>query len=320
MPSILDSMRPQYLKLTHGWNPMLFQGIRRYMKASSLNQRITRRSGNDQNMEPYWLLVPGWLAGMYRKKNRRLPLDRRFLKDVIWAQYCLFLAIKIHDDLFDRHVDRPALLWAGDEFLLESQRVLLGHFAQSPRFWKYYHSAIRTTIQTIQDVDACQIQSRLHYRKVVQLYAAGYAVCKIATYAVCLRANRMNDFQKISVFFDHMAIVGQTIDDFQDMVEDARRERINAAAAFILRSDASSLQGTLEKIAYNFVFTDASQRLFNLLQQHIERAEKSIRSLNLPALLRFVDSYKSSVKRLADHVHTQRVKFIFGKHVTRIWK
>jgi hypothetical protein len=317
MSSVVDSIRPSLEKLFWTLNPRLVRDYRWYARARASSKQKATRTGVRLNGEPYWLLFPEWLAEMYRKKNNRWPAYRRFLKDVTWAQYCLFMAIKIHDDLFDRHVDRRALLWAGDEFLLEARRVFARHFEQSSRFWGFYHSAIRTTLRAIQDVDWLQNRRKVHFQKVFRLYAAMYEVCKIATFAVCLKAGRMRDFKKVSVFFDEMARVGQTIDDFEDIIEDSRRGRINVAGAYFLRFGDSLCKETSEKIAHNLIFTGASRQFFRMLRRHIQRAEKSIHYLKLTVLENFMVAYQNSVDGLSDHVHTQRVKYIFTEDIIR---
>ncbi|MBN1893769.1 class 1 isoprenoid biosynthesis enzyme [bacterium] len=267
--------------------------------------------------EPYWIFIPRLLAGKYGRKNGRPPGRRGFLGDVIRAQYDLYLAVKIHDDLFDRQITGPALVWTGDDCLLESQRILIRRFGSSPEFWDFCHSAIRKTIQAVRDIDSLQKKRNTHYRKMIRKYAALYAVCKIAAYAVCLKARRMRDFRIVSEFFDRMAMAGQAIDDFEDIIEDGERGRINTAAAFFLQYGTPPRPQSLDRIGRSLIFTDASDKYFRMLKRHLDRAETAIRSLNLPGLPAFMASYRYSVRCLEEHLHSERLKILFGRRIIR---
>jgi len=267
--------------------------------------------------ETYWIFAPRRLAVKYGRIKGRPLFSRTFLRDVIRAQYDLYLAIKIHDDIFDRQMAGPALVWTGDECFLEAHRLLIRHFGSSPEFWDYCHSAIRTTLRAVRDLDSLQARSRPSYRKMIRNYTALYAVCKIAAYAVCLKARRMRDYRDVSDFFDRMAVAGQAIDDFEDMIEDTGRGRINAAAAFFLQQGTPSHRKTLERVGRNLIFTDACDAFFRMLEGQLDRAEESTRRLNLPGLPAFMASYRNSVMRLEEHIHGERVKRLFGKRIIR---
>jgi hypothetical protein len=312
MSFLTNSFGQRFEKLIQRWNSQLARDFRQYANLRAQPEISSELSEIARYGEPYWLLIPEWLATAYRQKDGRRSLDRRFLKDVLWGQYCLFLAIKIHDDMFDKHVDQPSLVWAGDEFLQEAQGAFARHFERSSRFWEFYARAIRTTIRAVVENDWIQSQRRPSYTKLFRLHAGMYSVCKIAAYAVCLRSSKVHDVGRLSVFMDQMAIVGQTIDDFGDIGEDLNRGRRNSVAAFLLRSEAPSRREDSQRIARSLLFTDATQRLFRILQRRLGRAEESIRYLDMPAAARYLSYYKDSIRRLEHRMHTQRVRQLFA--------
>lgn len=322
MPSSVPSLRDRFEKLVLSWHPCLARDFRQSFEPTS---RATKRRGSDtanERQQPYWLLLPTWLAmPSYHHGGKLESLDRRFVNDVLWGQYCLFCCVKIHDDLFDRHTDRFSLLFAGDEFLLEANRIFRLHFETSSPLWGFFHSSLRKTLCSIVALRRLQLDGQARGPRVFKRYKEGYSLCKIGTYAVCLQADRMNDFSRAAAFSDEMAIVGQVVDDLQDMKKDIEDGRLNYAASFLLHYGGSGKdrrRQPLTRIARNLLVTDASTRLFRQLHQRLGRAEELIRPLRLPDASRYVESYRGSLDTMEAHLHRQRVKHIFGTRAAHL--
>jgi hypothetical protein len=260
----------------------------------------------------YWLIVPDGLTVLYRKKHRCLSLNSHFIRDVLRAQVCLYLAIRIHDDLYDQHEKRLSLIWEGDAFLLKAQRAMTDHFGRRSPFWEYYHRSISTTIRAVREIDSSQMRSQPHCPFPLKKYANLNSLFKIATHAVCLKAGRMRDFNKLSGCFDQLAIVGQMLDDFEDIIEDFNRGRVNSVARIFLNAGGSPRRKPLDRMAHNLLYTDVSTRLFRQLDRYLDKAQKSIECIELPALEEYLVSYRDSVRRIGERVHAQRVRQLFG--------
>ena len=65
---------------------------------------------------PFWLVAPGWFLSPQKGSRHR-----RLLSDLAFGQYCLFLAIRIHDDLLDDQARDRWLILAGDDLLIEPE-------------------------------------------------------------------------------------------------------------------------------------------------------------------------------------------------------
>jgi hypothetical protein len=202
---------------------------------------------------------------------------------------------------------------------VEAQEVFLRYFVSSSPFWRFFHSSIAETLRTIVAIDQYQCDGRTHGPQSLKLFAKEYAICKIAAYALCLKVGRRDEFPRIARFADEMAIVGQAIDDLQDMEADFERGRLNFAASCLLRFGDNGQQlgsRTLERIADNLLRTDASTRFFLELQRHVDSASKSIDSLEIPDATQFLASYTKHLERMEDRFHRQRVKQIFDRCIT----
>jgi len=122
-----------------------------------------------------------------------------------------------------------------------------------------------------------------------------YAVCKIATKAVCLKAGNPEHFRRASQFLDELTVTGQLIDDLEDIGEDLERGRINAAAAFLAPGLRPGGKANLKKIQHAMLHTDALQRFFRVLHRHLRRAGDAMPFLKHPELAQFLRNYKESL-------------------------
>jgi hypothetical protein len=315
MPSSVLSLRGRLEKLMRSWHPCLTKDFREVLESRSVTSSRGAADPASEHKQPYWLLLPRWLASVYGIDAGSKASHRRFVEDILWGQYCLFLCVKIHDDLYDRHTGRLSLLFAGDEFLLEAYRVFCLHFGTSSSFWSFFYSSLRESLQAIVALNDLQLGRKARRADLLKYYSKEYSLCKIGTYAVCLQADRMNDFSRAAAFSDEMAIVGQVVDDLQDMAKDLEYGHLNYAASFLLHCGNSKKHRSgqpLTRIARKLLLTDASTKLFRQLHQRLGRAEKLIRPLRLPEASRYLDFYRASLENMESHLHRERVKHIFG--------
>src|SRR5207244_2505089 len=111
---MLERRLAAYIK---SWPPTIGRDLSMYSEARRRPASGRRSARRDR----YWTSLPVWLL-----KHPRFAAPRRgghaFLEDILWGQYCLFLFVRIHDDLFDRQAQSPALLFMADGLLVESRR------------------------------------------------------------------------------------------------------------------------------------------------------------------------------------------------------
>ena len=74
------------------WPQAIVDDVLEYFRSSE-----ARFAGPAARRDPFWLELPRWLARSPRFRRTR-RVDSRFLSDVTWGQYCLFLYARIRDD------------------------------------------------------------------------------------------------------------------------------------------------------------------------------------------------------------------------------
>ena len=52
--------------------------------------------------------MPGWIA---KEKKTNVLNDQKFLEDILWAQYCIFLSVRILDDIYDKQAKDSNLIF-----------------------------------------------------------------------------------------------------------------------------------------------------------------------------------------------------------------
>jgi hypothetical protein len=294
MSEVVAAVRSNLPRLVRRWDRETKEDLRRYIGRWPLARPHAGQKRGPNS--PIWLLLPELLANDYQLTNRRRNPERRFLSDVLWGQLSAFLALKIQDDLFDGQLDGRSFLWIANEFLLDSRRAFQPHFGTSIRFWDFYDRAISTTCGAILRVDRNQSDRAPKFRSIAQWYPSMYEVCKIATWAVCLKAGRLGSFQNASRFLDELTLTGQLIDDLEDIGEDLHRGRVNAAAAFLISGSRSKRKLGAKGDAATILRRDALLRFFRLLHRHVNRAQKIMRPRRHPQLARFLASYEKSLQ------------------------
>jgi hypothetical protein len=279
-------------KCVRTWDPALSRTFLRYVAA---RPRLPNRGG--RGAAPYWLLLPQWLA--VRVRGRQITA-RRFLSDALFGQCCAFLAVKLHDDVFDGHVEDRSLIFAADHLFLAAREAFTPHFRGDSPFWKFYESSLRRTLDAIVATDECQVRGYGSPASVRALAREGYAVCNLGTFAACLHARTPALFTRIVRCTDELAFVGQLLDDMEDVREDLGRGRRNYAAWFLL--------GRSRK---NIVIDGTADRWFALLRRHLKKAAGHAASAALPELAAHVAEHQREVDSTEAFFHEQRVNLFF---------
>jgi hypothetical protein len=261
--------------------------------------------------QPYWRLLPVWLA----RANGGIP--KSVLNDVLWAQYCLYKAIRIQDDLFDGDAALPALIYVSDQFLIEAERVFARQFEKSSPFWRHYRHALRTTTQAIVEVDELQQQSTSSPARVLALYPQVNAIFGVGPLAVCLFSKRRH-LRRLSRLTASFAVIGQLLDDFKDLKQDLDRKRYNAAALLLLRKvrvgkkPRSIPRDVLMRISQALLTPSITAGIFQIIYNEFDEVERDFHVLvgQDREALRYVENYRAAVEKLEKELHIQRMKFL----------
>jgi hypothetical protein len=267
------------------WPTRARVAVQKYLApTSSRTSRSARRRA-----DPIWLRLPAWLAARGRNS-----MDRTFLSDVQWGQYCLFLFVRIHDDVFDRHVTDPVFVYAADLLLIDSERAFARQFGKSA-FWPFYRDSLNTTLTAILEANALERRPQGLGGADTRVHARVASIFKVGAAAVCIKAGRPADLRRVGPFLDHLAIVSQMIDDLKDLRDDAIDGRRNSIATAI----ADPRRGL------NAVVSD--------MRRHLRAALAAIKPLKLPAAERHVAELLHGVEVLGLGVHRMQVRAVFSR-------
>ncbi len=296
------------------WPLTMRREFRKYIRRF---YRETRgRTGRDDPIrtQPYWLLFPVWLARKYAgpPSNR---IAGSMLNDILWGQYCVFLSVRIKDDLYDGQTSASSLLGAADYFLTEAHNVFSRHIGNGDRFWDIFSGNLDETSQAIIEVDAMQRLRRVSLTRMRDGHARVSSIFKIGSAAVCCLTDHPDHMTHVAEACDRLAVAGQILDDFQDIEEDFRQGRLNYAARFILgaaRQTAAWRENALHHIAERLLFTESAARLFAEVIGHVHMTSRLLAPLRLPETEVYVAEYARSLERTAEAVGRVRVDRIFG--------
>ena len=256
-----------------------------------------------------WVLAPAWY---FEKRS-----DRVCLEDILFAQWCLFLAIRIHDDLIDSQVRGPWLIAVGDDLLVEAQIQFARHVDDSA-FWSLFRRAFRNTLHGIADVDRLQMQRAGMPASALGLYAQVSGILSLGVAAVLARANRLAEYRMFQRFFGDLAIAGQLLDDLEDIEEDAVRGRLNVAATTIIgsrRTASRCRQAAVRRKVFSrrIVFDGAARAVIDLARTHAQRASRTARAMGLAKGVKHAAQVVHHCELLDEAAHRATVDVMFAR-------
>lgn len=295
------------------WPPAMRRVFHRYIRRFYRETDGRTDAEDTVRTQPYWLLFPAWLVRKYGEKRPNCIGEGK-LNDILWGQYGVFLAVRIKDDLFDGQTSASSLLEAADHFLAEACKVFSQHIGDRNRFWEIFSDSLKETSQAIIEVDALERRRRVSLTQLRDGHARVSSVFKIGAAAVCCLAEHPEHMKHISDAFDHLAIAGQILDDFQDIDEDFRQGRLNYAARFILgssRQTATRREDALHAIAERLLYSDSATRLFAEVIGHVHMTSRKLAPLRMPETDDYICQYAQSLERTADAIGRERARYIF---------
>ncbi len=194
------------------------------------------------------------------------------LADLLWAQYCLFMFVRLQDDLYDGHVHEPSLIYLADQYLIECQRTLGSHFPRSARFWELFYEGVETTTRAILRVDALERHPHRRGRELAAGYAEVASVLKVGAAAACLKFGRPGELATVSRFADAMAVAGQIVDDLEDVADDLGRGRFNYVAQLLLDGRRADPTQASRLIAAELLVRNGLSRVMRVARTYVTRA------------------------------------------------
>lgn len=280
--------------------------VKRYLRSREAAAGGSRAA----RAERYWTSLPAWLLAQPRFAGQ-VQIAPGFLDDVLWGQYCVFLVVRIHDDLLDGQAESNALVFVADGLLVESERSFARHL-QHETFWNLYRDLLDTTLRAVLEVDVLQRQPGGIDRETVNKYSDVAAIFKIGSAAVCAKCDRMDHYQRVSGFADHLAVANQIVDDLRDVQEDLDRGRFNFAATHFGLTQGASRETHNRAIAHSVLVDDALGSLTDLVKGRYDDAGAEMRSIGLDPAVAFVERAVRDLERFAGDAHRSRVQYLLA--------
>jgi len=292
----------------NGWPASLasqFFEYRRDLKSGS-GPSIATWGGPAES--PYWIELPEWIP-------RGKSVDsaggvQRLVRDVAWAQVCLFYAVRIEDDIFDGHLSRTPLALAPMLFLQESQLVFSTYFDGRSPFWEFYRKAIESTLEGILRVSELERDPMAPAEMLLRVYGDVDAIFSVGAAAVCEKLGMNSMLPALCTFVMKVGRVAQAMDDIDDLDEDLADGRFNYAAKVLLaRSGSSMTRPELLRNNLNAEAQDAAmEEISASLHSCLDQACHAVGPLELPGALDLIEWYRRTVRQLSfkETIHTVR--------------
>jgi hypothetical protein len=246
--------------------------------------------------EPYWKELPRWLAE--REGNGRNTVSPEFLDTVLWAQSCLFYAVRLQDDLLDGEIPRSPLTVAPLLFLTEAQRAFSSVIGSEAVFWEGYRLAISTTVAGITRAAEMQRIPAARADDLLDAYGCVDAVLSVASSAVCEQLGAVEDIRHVNDFVGELGKVLLALDDAEDIGEDLADGRLNYAARVVLEPEF--VGGTdLPSLARTWRLhtrAEGADEFRETLLGCLTRAARAIVPLELPPAVNLIETTKKSVQ------------------------
>jgi hypothetical protein len=261
-----------------------------------------------------WLLITQWL-------NQRLECGQdlihqcSLLSDAIFAQACLGLLVRIHDDRADGAADDPILPVVAHQLHIEAERALARHLSGDAAFWEYFRGALEETAWNAVRVAEWQRNPRTDPKKLQRGYAAQAAILSVGSAAVCHAAGRTDLLPEVRRFGAAMTVAGQVLDDVRDLGEDLAQGKVNLAANLLLRAAERAgvpAELTVETLAESAVRSGGFQDILNLVARQLIRAKAAVRRLELPEAVALVERYQAWPAAMRERIHRRRVDAFFS--------
>jgi hypothetical protein len=296
-------------------------------RIGSVLQTVTGESGKPDGVPlfplpegpaPHWFLFPIWLDDAWVQEGAE-PLPTRVLADVLWAQYALFLSIRIHDDLLDRERDDLRLLFVADRFLVESFEMLQRLDGLGSAFWNQYRQWLRESIEGILEVKRLEQEAGRFTEDDLRLHARVSAIFKVGSAAICHLHGRRKEIHWISQLMDGLAVFSQIGDDLQDLTPDVQSGRFTWPANILSGMEASGTMVADEfgrLLGGGFLKPERGEAIIARLRELVRTATTTLPEATPTPVRNLVCELESRVEALEQSIHETRVRWFFGKLLT----
>jgi hypothetical protein len=293
------------------WPEVQSRLLNDYLKSSNV---YLLRNSNTNRLKaiPYWASFPCWLHFKWKRDNS-LGADYS-LEDFLWAQFCVYLSIKISDDELDGQTGIASSGSLSKLLLKESELTLSNYFVKNTNFWKAFYDCIDETNSAIKRINELQFNWSCETDLLGKEYYLLSSVLKIGTLALFTVNNKQNEYDHAAEYLDEMSTGGQILDDLYDYKEDLLAGKLNYAARILL--DDSQLnfpkESVIEKITESIIRTNRYKEVLNLVRAHYNIAHESAKRFGLGREDKYHNTEMSCLMKYEDKIHHDRVLSVLG--------
>lgn len=198
----------------------------------------------DYEKVPFWFILPNQMLSKFVRGDFGDEKNIKFLHDCLWAQYCIFMFIRIKDDVIDEDEKNALLILISDQFLFDAEETLHKYFERSNPFWKTYFQLLRETTQAMYEKEVFEKLNQQAATEIIELSGKEGAILNIGTAAVCSKYNKINEFKLLKKMTYHLVISRQIIDDLFDLEEDLKIGKFNYAASRLIKNNFTQFDGS----------------------------------------------------------------------------
>lgn len=296
---------------TGSWKANLESDLKNYLRTAGCYFLRDRSSGKLLD-PPFWIRVPFWFRKKWMRENNSSQI--KFPEDFPWAQFCVYLGVKIRDDHFDgqTEVSSPELI--SGLLFGEAKNVLKKYFGPRTNFWKVYEEYIAHTFDSIKNIDRLQKSKSPDLLDFDEEYRKVSSVLKIASLAFFMSNGKMKEYSAVSEYLDLMSAGSQLLDDYFDIEEDLEAGRINYAARLLLNGiipDCSTRE-LKYKVYEQTIKTDSYEKVFDKIANYYTGAHAQLKSFGLEREEIFHRQNLEYLERMKREIHTGRVRAVLG--------
>lgn len=309
MPNAIGVLRRRLTGYAARWDAATLRGLEPYL-GKPVNAHRLRRDG-----DRYWTLFPRAIWDAWAPAHAKR--ESGFVDDLLWGQYCVFLFVRIHDDLLDGQAAHRNLIFVADDLLLESQRAFAARL-NTGAFRALFERYVRETLRAIVRVDALQARPGVMTRARLGLHARVSSIFNLGAAAACLACDRPAMIPRFEKACANLAVASQLLDDLTDVEEDLARGRYNFVTNVLGGGgvlDGATRAGRV-RIARAVIQEDRLDEVLALVRLHGERAAAALAPARIPAIEAYVRMYLVAVERMRRTVHQARVAFVFSGMVS----
>jgi len=293
------------------------RALQKYCRSVPIGLPHRLPSHHRLHSHPYWIAIPVVLARRWSDALATSGPRRTFLHDVLWAQYCLYISVRITDDIFDGQVRDPQMEPLAGRFHREADEAFARHFSERAEFWTHFRAHYLTSLKGIKGVDTLQRGEALAPRAILRGFANTSSIFKIGATAVCLASGRNSALPIIGSIADELAIGTQIVDDVRDMAEDLKRGRFNYAARMLLKGNLlrnANTKRVLGEVLEKLISPGPMEDVIKEAVRHIRCAHSLAIRLGFPELGVVPLVQEAGARAVVAEIHRRRVGQLFRQH------